>query len=83
MREQVICVLSHGFVIAGEIEDETDDGNVFIIRNAWCIERYGTTKGLGELREGPTSETRRNRLGMVQVERTGRIFTIRGVHGWE
>mgnify|MGYP001245916551 CR=1 FL=1 len=72
-----IIVADRGWVFAGDCEDQ-EDGSV-IIRNAQCIRVWGTTKGLGELRNGPTSSTKLDPCGEVRVTP---IVTINIVSGW-
>ena len=49
-----IVVIDRGFVYVGRTEW---DGDMLIIRNAKNIRVWGTSKGLGELVNGPTSKT--------------------------
>ena len=51
-----IFVLDKGFVYVGILEE--DDGDKLIIKNAHAIIRWGTTKHLAELADGPLSNTR-------------------------
>lgn len=48
----------------GEIE-ETD--KYFIIRNGVNVRYWGTTRGLGELRKGPTKSTKLDPIGTLRV----------------
>ena len=50
-----IVVLDRGWIFVGELS--YDDKGHGILRNAANIRRWGTTKGLPELQNGPTSET--------------------------
>ena len=59
-----IAVLDRGFVYIGNI---VTDGEWCYIENAWNIRRWGTTRGLGELVDGPTSDTQLDRVGSVRV----------------
>lgn len=49
-----IVILDAGFVYVGQCVMAE---GFLLISNARCIRRWGTTKGLGELRDGPTKET--------------------------
>jgi hypothetical protein len=49
-----IVVLDRGFVYVGDV---TIKGDFVTVKNAKNIRRWGTTKGLGELLEGPLSST--------------------------
>lgn len=59
-----IVVLDRGFVYIGNIE-KLDD--FLVITNAHNIRIWGTTKGLGELVQGPTKNTRLDKVGTVRV----------------
>lgn len=63
-QEIQIAVLDRGFVYIGNIEKEDD---FLIIKNAHNIRIWGTTKGLGELVNGPTSKTSIDKVGTVRV----------------
>ena len=57
-----IVVLDRGFVYVGRVEI---DGDFVYIRNAQNIRVWGTTRGLGELVNGPTSSTKLDPVGVV------------------
>lgn len=57
-----IVVLDRGFVYCGRVEI---DGDFVYIRNAKNIRVWGTTRGLGELVNGPTSSTKLDPVGVV------------------
>jgi len=59
-----IAVLDKGFVYIGYV---TTDGEWCHISDAWNIRRWGTTRGLGELVDGPTANTELDRVGNVRV----------------
>ena len=59
-----IVVLDRGFVYVGDV---TCDSDWCIITNARNIRRWGTTKGLGELVNGPTSKTVLDQVGTVHA----------------
>jgi hypothetical protein len=59
---QHIVVLDRGFVYVGEVTC-TDD--YVTIKNAKNLRLWGTTKGLGELRNGPISGTKTDEVGEV------------------
>jgi len=75
--EKRIIVADRGWVFVGDCVDE-GDGSVTIY-NAKNIRRWGTTKGLGELANGPTSSTQVDDYGTVK---TTAIVTIAVVGGW-
>ncbi len=58
-----ICVLQRGNIIVGRFER---DGNECVVRDASVIRRWGTTKGLGELVNGPTERTILDKAGVVR-----------------
>jgi len=64
-----IAVLDRGFVYIGRVEHINDDfGNDWIVlHNAKNIRIWGTTKGLGELVNGPLSKTALDMVGTVRV----------------
>lgn len=49
-----IVAADRGFVWVGEVERS---GDCLLIHNAKNIRRWGTTKGIGELVNGPTKDT--------------------------
>ena len=59
-----IVVLDRGFVYVGQI---TKDGDNLVISKARNIRYWGTTKGLGELRTGPTKTTKHDPVGTVRA----------------
>lgn len=59
-----IVVADRGFVYVG-IAEETD--NFIILRNAKNIRYWGTSKGLGELVNGPLSGTKLDNVGTVKI----------------
>lgn len=62
-----IVVLDRGFVYIGRVDDVDDFTSDFVtINDAQNIQRWGTTKGLGELaNEGPKTNTILNKVGTV------------------
>ena len=59
-----IVVLDRGFVYVGHVEI---DGDFVVIRNAKNLRYWGTTKGLGELVNGPLSGTKMDNVGTVRA----------------
>jgi len=59
-----IVVLDRGFVYVGDV---TLDGDFVLIKNAKNLRVWGTTKGLGELRQGPLSGTKLDDVGTVRA----------------
>lgn len=68
-----IVVLQRGWVLIG---DYAEDGDRVLLSNASVIERWGTTQGLGELVNGPTSNTVLRKAGSVEAHRLGVILTL-------
>ena len=59
-----IVVVDSGFVYVGNV---TIQGNYVIVGNALNIRKWGTSLGLGELRNGPTKDTITDDCGSVIV----------------
>jgi len=59
-----IVVLDRGFVYVGKV---TVDGDWCLIEKAKNIRVWGTTKGLGELVNGPTPNTKLDAVGNVRA----------------
>ena len=72
-----IIVADRGWVFVGNCQDN-EDGSV-TITNAKNIRLWGTTNGLGELANGPTSATKADYCGTV---RCTPIVTIGVNMGW-
>lgn len=70
---QNIVVLDRGFVYVGNVIELPDR---VIIRNAKNIRVWGTTKGLGELREGPLTGTKLDVVGEVIAYRAAIIHFV-------
>lgn len=68
-----IAVLDRGFVYIGYVKWNDD---VLTITNAKCIRRWGTTKGLGELVNGPRPETILDTVGTIHVPEHALIHLI-------
>jgi hypothetical protein len=60
-----IVVLDRGFVYIGQVD--MTDPNMIVLRNAKNIRAWGTTKGLGELVNGPLSGTKLDSVGTVRA----------------
>lgn len=70
---QHIVVLDRGFVYVGDI---TIDAEWVRITNARNIRVWGTTDGLGQLRNGPTKETKLDACGEVLAPKRALISLI-------
>lgn len=68
-----IAVLDRGFVYIGRVSYE---GDFLILKSAKNIRVWGTTKGLGELVNGPLSGTKLDNVGTVRVPTRALISLI-------
>jgi hypothetical protein len=57
-----IVILQRGWVFIGRFKKTNSD---CILENAQCIRQWGTTRGIGELVNGPTSSTKLDECGKV------------------
>jgi len=72
--EYKIVVLQRGWIYVGKMERI---GNDCKLRNAACIRQWGTTKGLPELVEGPTTKTVLDKsLGTISFDWLTVVHTI-------
>jgi hypothetical protein len=70
---QHIVVLDRGFVYVGEITVDPEWVRIDCARN---IRVWGTKQGLGELRNGPLTETKLDECGVVIAPRKSLISLI-------
>lgn len=68
-----IVILQRGWVMIGRW---SQDGEKCALDDAKVIEHWGTTKGLGELVNGPTKNTKLSPCGHVEFHILGVIATI-------
>lgn len=66
---EFIAVVDNGFVFHGDL---TFDGDFYLISHAVNLRVWGTTKGLGELRNGKTSATIADECGEILIPK-GRL----------
>ena len=71
-----IIVADRGWIFVGKCEDHTD-GTV-TIRDCKNIRRWGTSKGLGELVNGPLTDTKFDPYGEVRVTPIVQINVLKG-----
>lgn len=71
-----IVILQRGWVFVGRY---SQDGSKCWLRGASCIRRWGTTKGLGELINGPLSGTTLDPAGEVQFHELTIVATLKCV----
>lgn len=77
-----IVVLDRDFVFIGRITHLEDEQRT-IIDDAKNIRKWGTDKGLGQLRDGPRPETILDECGTITVPDRSLIFFIEcSEHGW-
>ena len=68
-----IVVFQRGWVVIGKYSENGDDVK---IEGASVIRKWGTTKGLGELVNGPLSDTVFDPCGVVKATKLGVCFTL-------
>lgn len=68
-----IVIAHRGWIWAGMLKREE---NQMVIRKAMNIRRWGTTQGLGQLRDGPLAETTLDPTGVVRLHPLQIIATI-------
>jgi hypothetical protein len=70
-----IAVLDNGFVfVCGDL---TRDGDGYTLTRARCIRTWGTSEGLGELVNGPTTSTVLDRqIPIMSVPSHAMLFTF-------
>ncbi len=71
-----ILVLWYGWVVVGEWDKKEKK-----VKGAQCIRRWGTSKGLGELRNGPLKETVLDDLGDIEIPQKPLI--VLAAPGWK
>ena len=76
LGEMRIIVADRGWVFVGDCVDN-EDGSVTIY-NAQNIRRWGTTRGLGELINGPTQNTKYDPYGTVKTKPIAEIGVVGG-----
>lgn len=76
---QQIVILDAGFVY---VADCTLADGFLLMSNARCIRKWGTKKGLGELRSGSTKETILDETGEVVAPISRVIHIIRCTRDW-
>lgn len=73
MAEIRIVIAQRGWIFVGWFLRE---GNEIVLRGAMNLRRWGTTKGLGELYNGPMPETILDEAGTVRLHPLQIIATI-------
>lgn len=68
-----IVIAQRGFVFCGYVRREEHE---IVVRHAKMLRRWGTTKGLGELADGPLRETVLDLAGTVRMHPLQVVATI-------
>lgn len=74
-----IIIAQRGWVFVGRYECDGDD---ITLHDAKVIRIWGTTKGLGELRNGPLSGTKLDEAGTVRLHRLAVVASL-DASGWK
>lgn len=69
-----IVVLQRGWVVVGDVSSDGEDR--IKVENASVIRSWGTTKGLGQLVDGPTPSTKLDKAGTVRAHVLAVVFTL-------
>lgn len=72
--ETRIVVLQRGWVVVGNFEEIGDE---VVVTKASVIRRWGTTKGLGELVDGPKKSTVLDPAGEVRANKLAVVLTVK------
>lgn len=76
-----IAILQRGWVFVGSFSKSGSDCK---LENAYCIRQWGTTKGIGELVDGPTAKTVLDDAGTVSFhEMTIVALVDADENGWK
>ena len=70
---QQIVVLDKGFVYVGDV---SMNNQYVLIQNAKNLRRWGTTEGLGQLRNGPLPETKIDQCGTILAPKHSLVHFI-------
>ncbi|TAK56812.1 hypothetical protein EPO17_03665 [Patescibacteria group bacterium] len=80
MNENTVIVIQpHGWVVVGVLEDFREDG--ITLSHTATIRRWGTTNGIGELRNGPKKDTVVDFEGRTEIPTCNVLRRIE-VSGW-
>jgi hypothetical protein len=60
-----ILIVQRGWVFVGEVS-QTETGTI-VVKHTKSIRRWGTTEGLGQLRNGPLQETVLDQIGEIHL----------------
>lgn len=73
MKDVKIVIGQRGWVWVGFVEETEKE---VTITKARCVRNWGTTKGLGELVNGPLSGTKLDPCGTVRIHPLARVASI-------
>ena len=76
LGDKRIVVAERGWVFVGDCTDN-EDGSV-TIENTQNIRRWGTSRGLGELVNGPLTNTKYDPYGTVKTKSIAEIAVVKG-----
>ena len=68
-----IVVLQRGWIVVGRW---AQDGDEVVVRDASVVRFWGTTRGLGEIVDGPTTTTKLDPAGTVRANAAAVVLTI-------
>lgn len=68
-----IVIAQRGWIFVGNVSEDGDD---LVIRDARNIRIWGTTKGLGELVDGPVATTKHDSYGTVRLHKLAVVARI-------
>lgn len=69
-----IVIMQRGWVFVGKYSRSGDYGE---LRSAKCIRRWGTTRGLGELFNGPLKDTELDHFGQIEFHALSEVASIK------
>jgi hypothetical protein len=72
--ETRIVVLQRGWVVVGNF---AADGDEVVVTKAKVVRRWGTTKGLGQLVDGPLKDTVLDPAGEVRANKLAVVLTVK------
>ena len=78
--ETQIVIGQRGWVFVGKVSEDGDD---IVIRGAKNIRVWGTSRGLGELVDGPLESTKFDPYGTVRLPKIAVVARIDVNGGWD
>lgn len=71
-----IVILQRGWVAIGKLSEANASVDHLKLENAKVIRRWGTSKGIGQLVDGPTKDTVLDEAGTMNFHRNQMIFSL-------